>query len=490
MKRIIIFVIAAFFATGLVFSASITVLSPAAADEWSVGSNYSITWTRSGAMPDQVTIRLRRAGSSNSDPAAAVIAAEAANTGSGGTCRWTIPASVTAGRYFVRVKTVGSPAGTPEVGNDSPDFTILTSAVSAIIVTSPDTSSSWRPGSRQTIEWTKSGALNPMANITLRREGAPDSEAAVARIADGCANNGSFFWFIPESLAEGRYFVRVKSGAVQDDSAAFAISTTGRGSDLPGPDTPIRADLELVGVGVEYNNGHVVAWVKNNGPDSVRDHDVTFRLHFPEREPTAHIITQRITVPVGSEERVRLMMMSRNDIPEAGLRTSVSIDAVHSHIQDADPLNQHRDIRIFADSRPPIDLEIQLDRGRTVITHVLVATGKPFVHKYHIRGWMRLRNLSAAPVEIASVKCRWVSQVRNTFETEWDDGIPASNGSLQLGPFRRGEWMTCLFEFDFLVHDFKSVVYHRVFFELDPDHLLNDPNRSNNMTASDQWDHK
>lgn len=41
-------------------------------------------------------------------------------------------------------------------------------------MTSPGAASSWRPGSRQTIEWSRSGTLTPMANITLRREGAPE----------------------------------------------------------------------------------------------------------------------------------------------------------------------------------------------------------------------------------------------------------------------------------------------------------------------------
>jgi len=222
---------------------TIRVISPNGSSAWSIGSSYSITWTRSGTMPNTVTIRLRVAGSSNSDPAALVIAASADNSGSQGTLSWRIPETVLAGRYFIRIKTVGSPEGTPEISGDSADFSIRAGALQTLAVTSPGSSSSWRPGSRQTIAWTKTGELNPMANITLRREGAPETEAAAARIADGTANNGSRVWFIPDALAEGRYFVRIRAGGVQGDSAVFTISAEGRGSDLPGPDTPVRADL-------------------------------------------------------------------------------------------------------------------------------------------------------------------------------------------------------------------------------------------------------
>ena len=379
---------------------------------------------------------------------------------------------------------------------DSPTFTLNAAGApgtpgASITVTSPDAVSDWRPGSRQTITWTKTGDMPRMVQITLRREGAPETEAPAARIADGCANNGSRVWFIPESLAEGRYFVRVRaSGTVQGDSAVFSISAGGRGSDLAGPDTPIRADLEMPGVGIEYYNGHVVAWVRNNGPDSMRDHDVKFRLNFPERGGGEQIITKRITVAVGAEKGIELLAMAAGDIPDAGLRTIVGVDDVAlSHIVDANRLNQHRDVRLYSNTRPPIDLSIALYSPDTHISYVLLDAGGPFFRRYRIRATMRLRNNSDSPAEITRVKCNWQTQLRNSFETAWREGYPKSSGSLQLGPFRRGEETTCSFEFDFIIKDFHDVVYYRVMFELDPDHLLNDPNRGNNIAVTGQFDH-
>jgi hypothetical protein len=461
---------------------AITVTAPHAGSDWCLGSAHTITWTKSGAMQNTVVIRLKTPGAVTTDPPVVEISAGTANDGS---FSWTVPASVPPGDYVLWVRTLDSAV----IGNSGIFHISDCTTTPAITVTAPDAASSWRPGSRQTIAWTKSGTLNPMANITLRREGAPESDPPAARIADGCANNGSRVWLIPESQAEGLYFVRVKSGGVQGDSAVFALSAGGRGSDLPGPDTPIRAELEMPGIGVEYYNGHIVAWVKNNGPDSLRSHDVKFRLHFPERGSGEQILTRRITVPVGSEQGVQLLALERGNFPDAGLRTIVSIDTALSHIQDANRLNQHRDVRLYSETRPPLDLSIALYSPDTNISYVLLDAGGPFFRRYRIRATMRLRNNSDSPAEIRRVKCNWQTQLRNTFETAWREGYPRSSGSLQLGPFRRGEETTYSFEFDFIIKDFHDVVYYRVMFELDPDHLLNDPNRGNNIAVTGQFDH-
>ncbi len=494
MKKTLFFSVLALLALAPAFAGTITVTQPAGGDVV-LGAACPISWTATG-ITSNVRINLITPGGAL---VGLIIGNQAADSSP---YTWTAGAPAVAGeRYRVRVAasdgsgmgesaifTVVAGGGDP---GDPEDPEEPTPPGAGITVTQPSAGSSWRPGTRQTLTWTKSGRMPVMVQISLRREGAPETEEPVLRIADGCANNGSRVWFIPDDLAPGRYFVRVRaSGSIRGDSPVFAIDAAGTRGEVAGPDTPIRAELEIPGVGVEYYNRHIVAWVKNNGPESLRAHDVKFRLSFPESGGSEQIITARISVPVGAEESVQLLSLEPDHFPGAGLRTAVRIDTSLSHIQDTNPYNQHRDVRIFADSRPALDLEIQLDRDRTTITHVLVSTGRPFVHKYHIRGWMRLRNRSAAPAEIARVKCRWVSQSRNTGESAWQEGYPASNGSLQLGPFRSGEFTACVFEFDFLVHDYDAVVYHRVLFDLDPERLLNDPDRSNNTVASGEWDHR
>ena len=85
----------------------ITVTSPAAGVTWYRGSPYTITWTKSGAMPDTVKIRLRRWGAPESEASVADITDSTANDGSSDP--WTIPNTVAAGDYFIRVRTIGDP---------------------------------------------------------------------------------------------------------------------------------------------------------------------------------------------------------------------------------------------------------------------------------------------------------------------------------------------------------------------------------------------
>jgi len=249
-----------------------------------------------------------------------------------------------------------------------------------------------------------------MVQITLRREGAPETEDPVLRIVDGCANNGSRDWFIPDSLAEGRYFVRVRaSAAVRGDSAVFSISASGDRGEVAGPDTWIRCDLELAGVGVEYSNGNIVAWVKNNGPDTMRDHDVKFRLNYPEGGAGEQIYTHRITVANGAEKSVALLAYP-GQIPDAGLHVTVSIDTSGSHIQDSNTLNQHRDVRLCA-----LDVHCDMDNLQLSKHYSYIYRDVPFRVRYsiHVR-----HNLSRA-----------VNNIRVKYEYLGPTGLLSGHGS-------------------------------------------------------------
>ena len=391
--------LAAFILSLPAWGQEIRVTSPTAGARWCVGSSYTVTWTKTGTMDANVSIRLRLRGGGK--PGELTLAERTENDGRFGP--WEVPAGVTPGKYMISIRTVdGAATCSSEYFGITSCHGLTPPAAGTITVTTPDASCNWRPGSRQKITWTKTGALNPMANITLRREGAPETEPAAARIADGCANNGSRTWFIPDDLPEGRYFVRVRSGGVQGDSEVFAISALGRGSDLAGPDTPIRADLSMPGVGVEHYEGHIVAWVKNNGPDGVRDHDVKFRLNFPERGGGEQIITQRITVTAGSEKGIELLAMAAGDIPDAGLRTIVSVDTALSHIVDDHRLNQHRDVRLCT-----LDIQCWMPRSEFEVVKVYSVP-----NKYKVRAHVHVRHNLEREVRDIQVRC-YVSREPN-----------------------------------------------------------------------------
>ena len=114
-KTIIVFSLLALFAP--VFGQTITVTSPKEEDSWRTGTEHAIAWTKSGAMQATVAIRLRAAGSLESDPATLAIADGTANDGY---FSWKVPGSVAPGSYFIRVRTVDS-----SVTGDSATFKIV-----------------------------------------------------------------------------------------------------------------------------------------------------------------------------------------------------------------------------------------------------------------------------------------------------------------------------------------------------------------------------
>jgi hypothetical protein len=201
-------------------AASITVTSPGAGASWCRGSSHPINWVKSGEMQATVAIRLRAAGSSESDPAVLAIANGTANSG---LYVWTIPNTVAPGNYFIRVRTDDS-----TVVGDSGVFTIPDCGAS-ISVVNPAAGAIWFQEKPYAITWTSTNVTQTGMAIRLRRSGSPESEPAALAIADGVANNFYYAWTVPATLAPGSYFVRVRTddSAVIGDSAAFTIKGSG-----------------------------------------------------------------------------------------------------------------------------------------------------------------------------------------------------------------------------------------------------------------------
>ena len=102
----------------------------------------------------------------------------------------------------------------------------LSLAAQAITVTVPNSDiTSWYRGSQHTIKWTKTGSMQNVVAIRLRKWGSAESEPAALAITESAPNNGTFWWTIPVSLAPGDYFVRVRTvdSSVIGDSTKIAI---------------------------------------------------------------------------------------------------------------------------------------------------------------------------------------------------------------------------------------------------------------------------
>ncbi len=210
MKRLSVF----FFIIGLIaafgFSQSIIVTNPHSGQTWNKGNTYTITWTKSGTMNANVKIRLMQ-GSTK-------ILSITDSTENDGSYSWTVPASIANGFYYVRVKTIDN-----TVYDDGEVFTIGNSSAARITVTSPHSGQTWNKGNTCAITWTKTGTMNSNVKIRLMRGG-----TKVLAITNSTANDGSYSWTIPSSLANGSYYIRVKTtdNAVYDDSNEFNITDT------------------------------------------------------------------------------------------------------------------------------------------------------------------------------------------------------------------------------------------------------------------------
>jgi len=193
---------------------SINVTSPFGA-EWKAGTTHAITWTKSGAMQNAVSIRLRYAGSGEGDAPALIIADGTANDGF---FSWTIPDSVAPRDYFIRIRTDDS-----AVIGDSGVFPISGQSSAAITILYPVNTVGWDLGTTQTIKWASSGATGNQVRIELKD---PAMIHTVSVIANSAPNSGSYSWHIPDDFMEDDYRIRVSSLSnmnVFGDSAVVGI---------------------------------------------------------------------------------------------------------------------------------------------------------------------------------------------------------------------------------------------------------------------------
>jgi hypothetical protein len=214
MKKKVVFLFFILIGLGLVYSQTITVTNPTAGKVWCKGQPYTITWTRTGTMPNLVKIWLRNPASTQT------ILEISAQTENDGSFSWPVPGTIANGNYRIRVVT-----GAGAIWGDSGIFEITNCAQGSITVSKPTANDVWCKGKTHSIQWTKSGQLPNTVRIVLLDE---PGTASVQVIDPGTANNGSYDWKIPDSIANGKYRIRVRAveGGVLGtfgDSPPFSI---------------------------------------------------------------------------------------------------------------------------------------------------------------------------------------------------------------------------------------------------------------------------
>jgi hypothetical protein len=193
----------------LLFASSITVTSPAAGQEWIQGGTYMITWTKSGDMQPTAAIRLRRAGSPETEDAAVAIANGTDNDGS---YEWTVPLSVAAGDYFIRVRTDDS-----TVIGDSANFRVVSSG--SITVSEPHATAVYMARSSMPIVWTSSGIVG---DVRIELENAT-TRSLITVSASRPYNGSPLDYVIPDSVPEAGYRVKISQGGVVGYSGYIGI---------------------------------------------------------------------------------------------------------------------------------------------------------------------------------------------------------------------------------------------------------------------------
>ncbi len=155
--------------------------------------------------------------------------------------------------------------------------------------------------------------------------------------------------------------------------------------------------------------------------------------------------------------------------------------------------------------RPENDLALGVVGGSFQAEEVYGTNPGVDKDRYRVRLILRTKNFSRLPSgapmpEIGKVKCRYRLQARwfdnDAVVADWqniENGVDFW-GDLTLGPVRSEETTEHPIQLDFVIrvahrnaspdHDKRQF---RVYFELDPEHELNDPRRRNNAFHSEAW---
>ncbi len=243
------------------WSQTITVTAPAAGAVWKKGEAKTILWTSQGNTGANVRITLRAPGQAG---AVLEIVQSAPNTGS---FPWTVPDSVPAGSYSIRVRS------TTQITGNGGVFSIAeksgTLPFPFVTIQEPGTGAVWLRTAGHDIKWTKLGPQPPAVRLLLM-----DTSLAnvVHVIAESAPNSGTFTWQIPAAVEDGSYRLRIASpdGTKHTESGSFKIgSKLIQRHDQPVEQVLFQIKVTVPTEGLHFTIGQefIVAWeTKAAGP--------------------------------------------------------------------------------------------------------------------------------------------------------------------------------------------------------------------------------
>ncbi|NVM18456.1 MAG: hypothetical protein HWN80_12130 [Candidatus Lokiarchaeota archaeon] len=200
------------------FAKFLTVALPDSSSSWETVTSQYIYWESTGNIPD-VKIELYK-----DDVFIMEITSETLNDG---VYSWSIPATLTtSNQYQIKISDVTDPS----ISDFSEYFEIFSPFVTINI---PDSSSSWKPGTPQSITWTSQGTI-----VNVKIELYKD-DVFVMEITSETPNDGLYSWSIPTELATSdQYQIKITDKVnldTYDFSDYFEIKKVTSGSgDIPG----------------------------------------------------------------------------------------------------------------------------------------------------------------------------------------------------------------------------------------------------------------
>ena len=192
---------------------TLLITTPSATTSWSTGTSYYVYWSYTGASGGYVSLALY---DSTSMPVTTITSGTYMSYGD---YSWTIPSSLTTGKYRIKITSISDTT----VSNMSSAFTI-TKVPSSVTITTPSSLTSWNTGSSYYIYWTYAGSPGTYVNLSLY-----DSTSALVTTITSSSylSNEDCYWTIPSTVTTGKYRIKIASTSdttINSMSSAFTIT--------------------------------------------------------------------------------------------------------------------------------------------------------------------------------------------------------------------------------------------------------------------------
>ncbi len=211
-------------------SNGIGISSPMKNNVWRYKTTHKIKWIVLGASINKVNIKLKNATTKKTTKTI-----KSSINALSFTFPWTVPSTIPAGTYFIRV----SASNNSKIYGESDTFYIAKPLPPKIIesafinVWSPKSGSIWKSGQTLPIRWYSIGlGKTTKVKITIYPDGKTSPFSIISSGSGGdntIINTGELLWKIPAKFYSGQFIARVEASnkTVSGDSAPFTLKTSG-----------------------------------------------------------------------------------------------------------------------------------------------------------------------------------------------------------------------------------------------------------------------